>query len=120
MALVAAVLVVGFTGNTAFAWTDYLVGTSYGGRVYNDPGSNISIEIYASNGTNYGNYMTLWDGRWSNEYYNFRDTDSFYVKKFAYCVSPWGYYYKGGNSGTWFRLANDQVVLSLYCSMMGI
>lgn len=117
-ALVAAIMALGFTATSAYAWTDYLVGTQNGGRVYNDPDSDFYIRIYASNGTNFGNYMSLPNNNWSNWYTNFRDTDSFFVNTMSRCTSPWGYHYYGGDNGTWYRLADDKVVLVLFCEVL--
>jgi hypothetical protein len=114
--LFAAMLLV-MSGVSAQAATDNLGCHSYGGRVYNDPSSRLLPRIYADGpGTGCPCYYYLGKGQWSNNYYNFRDVDAFYVGPGYRCISPWGYIYYGNVNGTWFWLVNDSVVLSLYCT----
>lgn len=117
LAAVAAVFIAALTfgASPAHAYTDNLSCHSYGGKIYLNGDSFMkddALYIYAS-GCGHG-WLPL--GRWSSSYYNFRDTDAFWVPRAHRCKSQWGYYYEGGNDGRWFWLNNDSVVLYLDCN----
>lgn len=103
-----------FGVSPAYAYTDNLSCHSYGGKIYLSSLSRMSTDglyVYAS-GCGHG-YIP--GGNWSSSYYNFRDTDAFFVSEIHYCRSQWGYDYVGGNSGRWFWLNSDSTSLSLNC-----
>jgi hypothetical protein len=109
------------TGASAQAATDYHTCHTYGGVVYNDHDSTASIAIYSSGASSSGcGYGSLPRNYRSDNFYNFRDTDAFYVGANWRCKSQYGYNYYGNVKGTWFWLQSDNVFIALTCTKMPV